>query len=224
MTDFSDRLSRLSDAQLRVLAGQLVEPENVRTHLVAYVVVDESVQDQQLRDHCKQQLPDYMLPQRFETVETLPLTATGKVDYRKLQTAEQSSPAGRPDPDVAGADSKAESTDAASYDTLVTQLTEVWCDVLQMDRIFPEDDYFELGGDSISNLQIIARCAKFDIHLSPADILQNSTIELLARSLERKAPTPAELSAAPSPDAADVELDLKTKSEMLRVLNLGREN
>lgn len=230
MIDFTERLSRLSPHQLSELANQLLRQTEGRDQLVAFVVARSSVAEQELRSYCKQRLPDYMLPQRFELVDALPLTSTGKVDYKQLQATLLPSRgrATQPAGEAAAADTiEQNQASEISYDTLVARLTAVWCEVLQMDRILPDDDYFELGGDSIANLQIIARCAKFDIHFGPADLLQNPTIDLLARWLEQttlQEATQPSVPPAEGEEAADATIDEGTKSEMLRVLNLGRDN
>lgn len=234
MIDFTQRLSRLSNGQLSELSNRLVQRGDGRDQLVAFVVASGSVEEQDLRTFCKQCLPDYMLPQRIEWVDELPMTTTGKVDYRQLrevlpQAREQQSRAA--DTQIPGEPEVANGAHEASYTSVVSRLTEIWCDVLQMDRILPGDDYFELGGDSISNMQIIARCAKFDIHFGPSDLLQNPTIELLARWLQHTTiPTggSSPLQAEPRPDKAiepdTASVDDDTRAEMLRVLNLGRDS
>lgn len=238
MIDYRERLSRLSEGQLQSLANQLFVNEEGRTQLVAFVVAGRAVSDQDLRSHCKEHLPDYMLPHRFERVDALPLTATGKIDRRQLQypvlertpVAHASSSDGHMQP-LAGEGSDSVSADSATYQSIVGRLTEVWSEVLQMEGILPDDDYFELGGDSIANLQIIARCASHDLHFGPADLLQNPTIDLLARWLLQTTLASVDsdsteaTSAEPSnSNSQDNSVDETKKSEVLRVLNLGRDN
>lgn len=242
MTDFETRLSRLTNSQLSELASQLSQRENARTQLVAFVVQNAPLPEEDLREHCKKHLPDYMLPQRIEVLEQLPLTTTGKVDVKKLHASSTSSLVERKKPETPR-ELKSDSTSSRGddlYGSLVSQLTQVWCEVLQMDRILPDDDYFELGGDSIANLQIIARCAKIDMHFGPADLLQNPTIAQLARWLEGTTLTTQTANHSPDDASSPADRDLSkgadsserkqsnpdesAKSEVLRVLNLGRDN
>nr|QEO74826.1 condensation domain-containing protein [uncultured bacterium] len=106
--------------------------------LAAYVVAGGGapVNDIELRRHLQQQLPEYMIPSVFVALESLPLTPNGKVDRRALP-APQSSRTAPPRGHVAPR-SRAEEL-----------LSAMWREALGVERVGVEDNFFDLGGDSI---------------------------------------------------------------------------
>jgi aryl carrier-like protein len=59
-------------------------------------------------------------------------------------------------------------------------LTQIWCEVLRLERVSVHDNFFELGGDSILSIQIVSRAKKAGLQLTPKQIFQNQTIAELA--------------------------------------------
>ena len=121
--------------------------------LVAYIVGNEPhINLVELRGFLVQQLPDYMLPGRFVQLDSLPLTNNQKVDKHAL-----------PDPD----EQPASSADALDYVAPTTelerQLANIWQAVLGLEPISVEANYFDLGGDSIKAIQIMARLHKLNL-------------------------------------------------------------
>ena len=112
-------------------------------------------------------LPEYMVPSTIVFLETLPLTSNGKVDRRAL-----------PAPEALRPDLKAEYV-APRSDTEET-LARIWGEVLHLDRVGIYDSFFELGGDSILSIQVIARANQAGLRLVPKDLFQHPTIDGLA--------------------------------------------
>ncbi|MGE0445407.1 MAG: condensation domain-containing protein, partial [Vicinamibacterales bacterium] len=77
----------------------------------------------------------------------------------------------------------------------------IWCEVLRLDRVGATDNYFELGGDSILSIQVIARLRERGWRLTPKDIFRNQTLRALAAVA-----TPVETGAAPVEDVASARL------------------
>jgi aryl carrier-like protein len=96
----------------------------------------------------------------------LPLTANGKVDRHALasQTLTLTS-----NEDFVGGRTPAEET-----------LTGIWSDVLKVDRVSVNDNFFDLGGDSILGTLILARAARSGLKLSPVQLFEHQTISELA--------------------------------------------
>ena len=112
--------------------------------LVAYVVpAAAGVTDGSLRRALKRSLPDYMVPAAFVTLSVLPLTPNGKLDRAALPAPERgvSASTGYVPPRT--------ETEAA--------LARVWAEVLGLDRVSVEDDFFDLGGHSMLATQVVAR-------------------------------------------------------------------
>jgi amino acid adenylation domain-containing protein len=148
---------------------------NRGTRLVAYLVaaIDEgykSIPVGELREHLSRYLPEYMVPSAYVWLKELPLTANGKVDRKAL-----------PSSDEAG-------TEIGKYTeprTLEEQvLCGIWSQVLSLERIGIDDNYFALGGDSIRSLQIITRAAERSLKFTVGDIFRYQTVRSLAQNLE----------------------------------------
>ncbi|HEU0052142.1 MAG TPA: amino acid adenylation domain-containing protein, partial [Longimicrobium sp.] len=104
--------------------------------LVAYAVPREGaeIEAEALRAHLKSILPDYMVPAAFVAIAAVPLTANGKVDRRAL-----------PEPGPAAADSRS----AAPRTPTEEILAQIWAEVLRVESVGVDDDFFALGGHSL---------------------------------------------------------------------------
>ena len=119
-----------------------IQPGNKQ--LVAYVVTeDHSNIQQDLRSFLKQNLPDYMLPAFFVRLAELPLTPTGKINRRALSAL------------------MLELNHEIDYilprNPLEQKLAEIWCQVLGLEKVSVEENFFDLGGHSLATIQIISR-------------------------------------------------------------------
>jgi amino acid adenylation domain-containing protein len=141
--------------------------------LAAAVVGRPGVDTQNLAEKCKsflqQRLPSYMVPARIAVLEVLPRTSSGKLD-RAVLAASVSSASGQP----------------ASQSGTESTLAQVWRDVLQIDNAGLDDNFFDLGGDSIRSVQIVAEAQKAGLEFTLKDLFQNQTIRSLARVIESK--------------------------------------
>ena len=126
----------------------------------------------ELRRHLGARVPDYMIPSTFVAVEKLPLTPSGKVDRRALPA-----PAGqRPELDSIFVE--------PATDTEQT-LASVWRKVLKLDQVGVQDNFFDLGGNSLLCLQAIAELRASHGHDLPVvRFFQHPTIAGLARFLD----------------------------------------
>ncbi len=146
--------------------------------LVAYILSEtEALQDdhyQSFKQFLEQQLPVYMVPQRFIQIASIPLTANGKVDRKSL-----------PSPDS----SDSESVVVKPGNKVEHSLLAMWESVLGVTNISIHDNFFEVGGDSISMVQIAGRITKeFNVSLSYRDLLHADTIARLAKLISRETP------------------------------------
>ncbi len=129
-----------------------------------------------LRDYLEKELPDYMIPSEFVRLETLPLTANGKVDRRAL-------------PSLHGNGSDRAETFIAPRDVLELRLAQIWEDILGRRPIGVRDDFFKLGGHSILAARLMARIQHLlGINLPLATLFKRATIEYLASLLRREQP------------------------------------
>ncbi|WP_138762452.1 non-ribosomal peptide synthetase [Pseudomonas lactis] len=135
--------------------------------LVAYLVSDAehvALRDA-LKAHLKAQLPDYMVPAHLIVLQSMPLTANGKLDRRALP---------EPDPEAN------RQAYVAPRSELEHSLAAIWCAVLNVEQVGLDDNFFELGGDSILSIQVVSRARQAGIHFSPRDLFQHQTVQSLA--------------------------------------------
>ncbi|MBD2603288.1 amino acid adenylation domain-containing protein [Scytonema hofmannii FACHB-248] len=139
-------------------------PEDKR--LVAYIVPSGQIDRNQLRTELKERLPDYMIPAAFIFLDAMPLTAQGKINRKAL-----------PIPDWNQAAAKrsftAPKTDAEKV------ICHVWEKVLGLDSIGIEDNFFDLGGDSILALKVVTEMRRQGWLLTPKEIFQEQTVQRL---------------------------------------------
>ncbi|WP_431605676.1 non-ribosomal peptide synthase/polyketide synthase [Amycolatopsis melonis] len=158
-----------------------------RKRLVAYVVPAEqaTVDSGELRRALARTLPDYLVPSAIVVLEALPLNANGKIDRHAL-----------PEPE-----SEAAREPVAPRTEREAVLAGIWADVLGVDRVGVEDNFFALGGDSILSIQVSARARRAGLAVTTADLFRHQTIAALA-------PAVAEAGAAPErgPVSGDVVL------------------
>jgi amino acid adenylation domain-containing protein len=146
--------------------------------LVAYIVPNVKTQNfaSLLRKFLKEKLPEYMLPKAFIVLDSLPLTASGKVD--RLVLRELDSPASR-------------STDKAFIAPRTPTesiLAKIWAEVLNVERVGIHDNFFDLGGDSLLTVSLLKQIHKqFERELPLSSLFLNPTIESLSTSLSSKA-------------------------------------
>ncbi|MFE2531488.1 non-ribosomal peptide synthase/polyketide synthase [Streptomyces sp. NPDC059371] len=134
--------------------------------LVAYVVPapGHAPDPAGLRTHLAALLPDHMVPAAVITLDALPLTPNGKLDRRAL-----------PAPDFAAA-----TTGTLPRTTREAELCGLFADVLGLERVGVEDDFFSLGGDSIVAMQLVARARAAGLAISPRDVFRHKTAAALA--------------------------------------------
>ncbi|HZG88635.1 MAG TPA: amino acid adenylation domain-containing protein, partial [Pseudonocardia sp.] len=159
------------------------QDEPGRKRLVAYVVAapGSTADPAALRAHLARALPDYMVPTAFLALDRLPLGPTGKLDRRAL-----------PDPAVDPAvDPGADAGHVEPRTDRERTLARIWADVLGVERVGVEDNFFELSGDSILSIQVVSRARQAGLPLSSQDIFRHQTVASLVTALAEPAPAPA---------------------------------
>ena len=155
--------------QLLVLVREDVPGEK---RLIAYLVLDPdqptTVTD--LRSYLQPKLPAYMIPAAFVLLEAFPLTTNGKIDRRAL-----------PEPDEARPDLERPYTPPRSR--AEEMLAHIWSRVLNVARVGIDDNYFDLGGDSIRSIQILAQARQAGLDFSLADLFNLQTIGQLSQQM-----------------------------------------
>ena len=168
--------------------GDLGEPTD-GTRLVAYYVSKDEIPAEQLTQHVSERLPALMLPSRFIRIDDVPLSENGKVDTNAL-----------PDPrNLAAASTK---HFIAPRNETEQKLAQIWARVLDIEKVSVQDNFFEIGGDSILAIQIIVQCQRAGVQLTTKHFFENLTVEKLATAIaqqdDNKEPETTCLTKAPS--------------------------
>ncbi|MCB9252335.1 MAG: amino acid adenylation domain-containing protein [Flavobacteriales bacterium] len=139
--------------------------------LVGYVVKKKGSTKENIQKALEKLLPEYMIPQWWVELESIPLTPNGKVDKKAL-----------PEVDVEGLRSgsyvKAETPTQEA-------LVKIWEDLLGVEKIGIEDNFFELGGHSLLAMRVIASIRReLKTELGVRDLFTHSTIKGLSSYIE----------------------------------------
>ncbi|MFK7730269.1 MAG: phosphopantetheine-binding protein [Pseudomonadales bacterium] len=215
-----ERLEKLSPAQRQLLIEQLharrvFKQRQGRSQLVAVVSGCGASKEQYLSEHLSTTLPDYMLPSQWHFLDELPRNANGKLDRQVLarQLTTQSVSVQSSGKSSGGSGKVAESE--SERQQIEQALSAIWAEVLFMDEVQLDDDYFELGGDSIASMQIVARAGKQDLEFSTQDIMRFPNIRQLTQRLISLRNDTGEVAES------STEHDTDSIADVMRVLNLG---
>jgi Non-ribosomal peptide synthetase modules and related proteins len=155
-------LSDITAAVVTCISNTVDEKE-----LVAYLTAKRQLDTAEIRNHLIKLLPAHMLPVYYVQLENMPLTTNGKADKKML-------------PIPAGIDSTTGSYVPPSND-IEQQLVNIWQEILGKDTIGIKDNFFMLGGHSLTAIRLIARIKKeFSTELNIKDVFAEPTIETLA--------------------------------------------
>jgi len=172
--------------------------------LAAYVVPREgaALETAELRAFLASHLPPHMVPSAYAVLDAIPLTPSGKVDRRRL-------------PDSAAA----LASDAPAEPETATEaaLLDIWREVLELERVGADDNFFDLGGHSLRATRIISRVeARMGVRIPVGSLFDHPTVRGLARLVDEHAP------AAPEGDDLLAWIEGLSEEEAERLLADGR--
>jgi amino acid adenylation domain-containing protein/non-ribosomal peptide synthase protein (TIGR01720 family) len=153
-------------SQSVVIAHQ--DKEGVK-RLIGYVVASKHYSKQELQTFLQSKLPEYMVPRIWIELESIPLTANGKIDKRAL-----------PQPDMG---SQLTREYVAPRNITQQTLAEIWQELLGVKQVGVEDNFFELGGDSILTIQVVSRARRAGLEMEPRDLFTHQTIQQLSTAI-----------------------------------------
>jgi amino acid adenylation domain-containing protein/thioester reductase-like protein len=139
-------------------------------YLVAYVVAEQAVElIPQLRELSNQHLPDYMIPTAFVVLDSMPLTASGKIDVSLL-----------PEPGL-----QTELAYEAPRTTTEQLVATIWQDLLNVSNIGIHDNFFELGGHSLLITNLLYQVVRvFKVDLPVNSLFNFPTLEAFAKNID----------------------------------------
>ncbi|MEO1561178.1 MAG: amino acid adenylation domain-containing protein, partial [Cyanobacteria bacterium J06632_19] len=143
----------------------LREDVPARPRLVAYALTSiTQVTDRDLLDYLSGVLPAYMVPSALVIVKQWSLTPNGKINRKAL-----------PAPEIPT--HKSNSIPSSEIEKILSQ---IWTEVLGLETVSTDDNFFEMGGDSIISLQIVSRAREAQLEINPKDIFEAQTLGRLA--------------------------------------------
>jgi len=156
---------------LRATAVMAREDRPGQKRLVAYHVDGAPVTAAQLRDFLARSLPEFMLPSLFVSLAALPLTANGKLDRRALPVPDST----RPELAVSF---------APAHGPLEQRICALFADLVGVDEVGRDDNFFDLGGNSLLAVRAVARLDEGAGVLSITDFFRTPNARELARIIE----------------------------------------
>ena len=171
--EIESRLDKIEGIKKGVVVCQ--QGRNDENYLVAYYVKSpgKEIDENDLVQGLKQSLPDYMIPNLFIKMEDFPLTPTGKIDRKKLSGT--------------GALEVLPETEYAAPETEKEQLIAgLWMEVLKLDKVGINDNFFGLGGHSLNVIQLNSKLKeKLGMDIPIVIMFRYPTINALAQYLEK---------------------------------------
>ncbi len=151
--------------------------------LVAYLTLRDGSEPSldELRSFLKEKLPDYMLPAAFVHLDALPLTPNGKVNRRALPAPDQAMPA-------------SEKLFVAPGNSLEAILAGTWAKLLGAERVGINDNFFDLGGNSLRAVRLISQLRSvFKVDLPLSCVLEAPTVAELSQVMIAHEPEPGQV-------------------------------
>jgi iturin family lipopeptide synthetase B len=140
-------------------------------YLCAYIVTKSELDLAGLKEYLAKHVPDYMVPSFIVPLEQIPLTSNGKVDRKAL-----------PKPEAGSTDRY-----VAPRNEIEEAMAKIWSDVLKLERVGIEDNFFHIGGDSIKSIKLLNSInSTLQTELKIIDLFTNDTIKKLAEMIERE--------------------------------------
>ncbi len=137
-------------------------------YIAAYIVADEKIEIEKLNAFISSKKPDYMVPAITMQIDEIPLTSNGKVDKRKL-----------PEPTLLSDKAGAEPTNET--EEIICSIFE---EVLGLKKVYADDDFFHIGGSSISAIQAVVKCNNKGLDIVFKNLFSNPTPQKLSEYIE----------------------------------------
>lgn len=147
------------------------------TRLFGYVVgrPGGQLEMSEVREQLRKRLPDYMMPASVTELEEIPLTANRKVDRGALPAPRRGS-------------SEREEAFTAPRDATEEELARLFAEVLGVERVGIDDDFFALGGASIASLELAEKARRLGLSFTPEAVFEHRTVRVLATRLGEERP------------------------------------
>jgi bacitracin synthase 1 len=195
--EIENRLLKHRDIKDAVVIARKDKDSNI--FLIAYIVSGNELPVSLLREFLSYELPEYMIPSYFVRIPQIPLTPNGKIDKSKL-----------PEPDAISGEAYSPPANKVEEELLVA-----WKDVLKSDRIGVNDNFFNIGGDSIKAIRLVNSINdRLQVNIKILDLFTNNTIRDLAQVVNSGISTP--------PDRGLEETEKEVEELKTRIMKSGK--
>jgi natural product biosynthesis luciferase-like monooxygenase protein len=172
-----------------IVAATIIVREDVPgdKRLVAYVIPQPGQQPtpSTLRSYLRAQLPEYMVPSNFVSLQAFPLTPNHKVDRQALPMPALVQPTVETPPTVATSTTSSQPQPSSSDNLTEQNLQEIWQKVLQIPTVNSTDNFFDLGGNSLVAVTLIGEIrSAFDVNLPLISLFRSPTVVDIAKEIE----------------------------------------
>jgi amino acid adenylation domain-containing protein len=157
---------------IRQSAVMVNEDAKGRKRLIGYVAGEKAATPAELKRHLRERLPEHMIPEMIIAIGEMPLTANGKVDRKRL-------------PPVTDAGRQVEQEYVGARTPIEGLLAGIFEDVLKLERVGRNDNFFEIGGHSLLATQAVSRIRNvLGVEIDVRNIFEDATVGGLARRIE----------------------------------------
>lgn len=143
--------------------------------LCGYYVSNKDVLEKDVRDTLRKSLPPYMVPSFIIRLSEMPYTINRKIDRKSLPKPKQNN--------ASSINSINRNSDMNEISSTEEQLLQIWRDILKVNNISLDDNFFDIGGDSIAAINVQIEAVKYGLNFEYADIFNYPTIRKLSKKL-----------------------------------------
>ncbi|MCM1565586.1 MAG: amino acid adenylation domain-containing protein [Dehalobacter sp.] len=163
--EIEDKL--LQHPHIREAVAVVKENLNNSKVICAYIIADTEIGSTELKAYLAQYLPDYMIPSYIISVDFIPKTPNNKIDRNSLPEYEEN--AAKP---------------VSPRNTIERTIAKVWCSLLGRKSVGIDDNFFDLGGDSLTIVQLQVLLMKKGIDIGIQDLYEYQTIRQVSENME----------------------------------------
>ncbi|MBE0369474.1 non-ribosomal peptide synthetase [Pseudoalteromonas aurantia] len=155
-----------------VTAGESNQNRQLVAYLVAHDVVENTIEFiESIKDQLRAKLPDYMIPENVQLLDSLPLTANGKVDKKNLPKFDSL---------------ETDTVYVAASTDVEIRVVEIWQHLLKVEKIGVHDDFFRLGGNSLVASNLLYKLNEvFSVDLPLSELFEATTVAQIAALIEQ---------------------------------------
>ncbi len=145
---------------------------NGREVLCGYYVSSENISENMVKEFLKKFLPPYMVPSYIVKLDKMPYTINRKIDRKAL-----------PYPNLEKKESTPKDVDISSLNSSEEKLLQIWKNILHIDNISLDDNFFDIGGDSIAAINMQIEAIKYGLNFEYGDIFNFPTVRQLSHKI-----------------------------------------